>query len=199
MNSQQHIAAINGETPDLILLEIGRNKLESGDTKAILQRLRQLTGDRETVMSGKGRLCVMVGGYDNDPRALPQIAAYGNYMRALMDEWPYFGWFSTMNEDFPVELIGAMDAAEQPDSSFMNIILANGCATVDTMNMHNIAAEVSREGWSPIELKRDRLTANVKRLFDGLLVLGAQHTLPMDIVSQRMKAIEQILQDRGII
>ena len=196
VNSDEPIAALNGESPELILLEIARERIEAGDPQVILRRLRQLTADRETVITSKGRLCLMIGGYDSDPRALPQIAAYGHYLRALINEWPYFGWFSALNVDFPDELIQALDAAEHPDRSVLNIILAGACTTVDvTQAMH----KTSSEQWTPIEMDRERVAANVESLFNGLLTLGAQHTLPMDLVSQRIKAIEQLMEDRGII
>ena len=196
VNSDEPIAALNGETPELILLEIGRNSIEAGNPQVTLRRLRQLTADRETVITGKGRLCLLIGGYDTDPRALPQIAAYGHYLRALINDWPDFGWFSALNKDFPEEVIQLLDVGQHPDSSFLNILLAGACTSVETPQGSH---QTPREGWTPIEMDRERVAANVGCLFNGLLALGAQHTLPMDLVSQRIRAIEQLLEDRGII
>ena len=48
-------------------------------------------------------------------------------------------------------------------------------------------------------MDREQVTANLGSLFNGLLALGGQHILPMNLVSQRIRAIEQLLEDRGII
>ena len=57
--------------PEVIFLEISRKKIEACDTTPVLERLRQLTADRDTVLAGKGRLFLLIGGYDNDARAAP--------------------------------------------------------------------------------------------------------------------------------
>jgi hypothetical protein len=194
--SDAPIAALDGETPELILLEIGRHKIESSDTRVILTRLRQLTADRDTVMSSKGALCVMVAGYDNDPRALPQIAEYCVYMSALISAWPYFGWFCALSIDYPQEVMQSIEAASRPDSLLMNILLANACSPVDPPSVRGHAPH---NGWTPVELIRDRMAANVERLFNGLIELGERHTIPMTSVQERITAIEQLLEDRGII
>ena len=193
VDSAAPIAALDGEMPELIGLEIARTTIESGDTGAVLRRLRQLTADRTTVLAGKGRLLLVIGGYDDDPRHLALVPEYANYMQKLMREWPYFGWFCGLNGDFPAELIVEVAPEHLPDGAFFNLLLVNACTGVaprlDTPSL----------GWSPIEVLNEKIRDNLSTILAGLGKLGEDNDIPEAIVVERMQAIEQMLQDRGVL
>ena len=183
------IAAINGEMPELIFLEISRKKIEACDTTNLLLRLHQLTADRDTVLAGKGRLVLMVGGYDGDVRALPQIAEYSAFMRVLVEAWPYFGWFCTLDNDFPTEFSAMVLPHEWPGGAFINVVLANSCESVT--DSQTVKGSANAASTTALSVDRAGIAETVEHLLEGVSVLGEDHHIPESDVKQRIHDIEQ--------
>lgn len=194
--SDAPIAAVDGEVPEVIFLEISRKKIEACDTTPVLERLRQLTADRDTVLAGKGRLFLLIGGYDNDARALPQIAEYGAFMSVLIDAWPYFGWFCALDGDFPADMCAMMLPHERPGGAFVNVVLASNC--------ERVASDTTEKGSSnaatvtALSVDRAGIAATLDRLFEGTFELGDDHHIPESTVKGRIQDIRHQLDESGL-
>ena len=195
--SDAPIAAVDGEMPELIFLEISRKKIEACDTKAVLERLHQLTADRDTVLAGKGRLFLLIGGYDSDVRALPQVAQYSAFMSALIDAWPYFGWFCALDSDFPAEFSKMMLPHERPGGAFVNVVLANHCDSVANSSTEKGSANAASV--TALSVDRAGIAATVDRLFEGIFELGEDHHVPESTVKGRIQDIGQQLDECGLL
>lgn len=80
--------------PALVVLEITRSEIERCHVASALERLHVLTDTAENARRYKGSLTFVVGGYDQDPRELPQIPEVVAYFRALASAWPHWLWFT---------------------------------------------------------------------------------------------------------
>ena len=77
----------------LIVLDITRHEIESGTIASALERLHVLTDSAENVRRYRESLVFQVGGYDDDPRELPEIPEVRAFFRRLAAEWPHWLWF----------------------------------------------------------------------------------------------------------
>lgn len=77
----------------LIVLDITRHEIESGNIASVLERLHVLTDSAENVRRYREALVFQVGGYDSDPRELPEIPEVRAFFRSLASEWPHWLWF----------------------------------------------------------------------------------------------------------
>jgi hypothetical protein len=196
LKGNEPIAALHGEVPDLIFLEISRDMIEAGAVNDVLLRLRQLSADRETVLTSRGRLLVCVGGYDGDPRGLPQIAQYGVYLQKLIDAWPYFGWFCALNVDFSDEQLDAISEGTRPDNVFLSILLSNAFTPVAA---NETAAHGAQNGTTPLDVNRDQLLNNALKLADSIAGLCRRHDIPALVGEQRCDSIAHLLRKRNLL
>lgn len=77
----------------LIVLDITRHEIESGNIASALERLHILTDSAENVRRYRESLVFQVGGYDDDPRELPEITEARMFFGRLTAEWPHWLWF----------------------------------------------------------------------------------------------------------
>lgn len=77
----------------MVVLDISRREIESGNISSTLDRLLVLSDTREAAYLYRESLLFQVGGYDNDPRELPEIPAVRAFFAKLADEWPHWLWF----------------------------------------------------------------------------------------------------------
>jgi len=77
----------------LIVLDIIRHEIESGNIASVLERLHVLTDSAENVRRYRQALVFRIGGYDDDPRELPEIAEARAFFRRLTSQWPHWLWF----------------------------------------------------------------------------------------------------------
>ena len=77
----------------LIVLDITRHEIESGNIASVLERLHVLTDSAENVRRYRESLVFQIGGYDDDPRELPEIPEGRAFFRRLAAEWPHWLWF----------------------------------------------------------------------------------------------------------
>ncbi|WP_303785287.1 chlororespiratory reduction 6 domain-containing protein [Azovibrio restrictus] len=83
----------NNSEPALIVLDITRREIESGNIASALERLHVLTDSAESVRRYRESLVFQIGGYDSDPRELPDIPEVRAFFRRLAAEWPHWMWF----------------------------------------------------------------------------------------------------------
>ncbi len=77
----------------LVILELSRREIDSGNIAGALERLHVLTDSAENVLRYKASLIFQVTGYDADSRELPEIPAVRQFFQALVAEWPHWFWF----------------------------------------------------------------------------------------------------------
>lgn len=77
----------------LIVLDITRHEIESGNIASMLERLHVLTDSAENVRRYREALVFQIAGYDSDPRELPEIPEVRAFLRHLAAEWPHWIWF----------------------------------------------------------------------------------------------------------
>lgn len=81
------------ERSALVVLDISRREVESGNIASALERLLVMGDTREAVYRYRDSLLIQVRGYDNDPRELPEIPEVRAFFARLAQEWPDWLWF----------------------------------------------------------------------------------------------------------
>lgn len=79
--------------PALIVLMISHSEINTGNIASVLERLHVLTDSAENIHRYRESLVFQVGGYDADPRELPEIPEVRAFFRRLVAEWPHWLWF----------------------------------------------------------------------------------------------------------
>jgi len=87
------LAEIPTDGHELIALHISRGEIEAGYLAHTLDVLHVLVENVDNVRRYRDSLMFFVGGYDQDPRALPEIPEVRAYFQALVREWPHWLWF----------------------------------------------------------------------------------------------------------
>jgi len=105
------IAALDGETPDLLPVLISRESVGAMAYEPLLGRLRGLSAELETVLRMRGRVVLTVHGYDDDPRPLSVIPEFQRFAVGMLERWPEMAWYPLLLDDLPDGL-----TAESPDS-----------------------------------------------------------------------------------
>lgn len=77
----------------LIVFDITRHEIESGNIASVLERLHVLTDSAENVRRYRESLVFQIGSYDSDQRELPEIPEVRAFFRRLAAEWPHWLWF----------------------------------------------------------------------------------------------------------
>lgn len=80
---------------DPVYFVISRQQVETFELESSLDFLRSLvpTKHPEHAWAYKGRLSLVISGYDTDPRELFEIPAVCRYLRELDKEWPFWLFF----------------------------------------------------------------------------------------------------------
>lgn len=81
----------------LLVLDISRQEIESGNVASALERLMVMSDSREVAYRYKESLLFQVGGYDGDRRELPEIPEVRAFFTRLVQEWPHWLWFLHRN------------------------------------------------------------------------------------------------------
>ena len=83
----------------VILIIFSKKNVEAGLTGDALDRLRNLSDNRDFVIRFAGKMMFAFEGYDDDPREICQIPQCVKFMRDVEGEWPYFFWFLDKKSD----------------------------------------------------------------------------------------------------
>ena len=197
VGSAETVAALDGEVPGLLLVEITRQSIELRETAPALRILAPLVADRETVLRMRGRVQLCVSGYDSDARALVQILEFQAYAATFNAAWPYLAWFTVLAPDIAEhmpEVLGEV-ATLATDGALMPWLLA---ASSDAL------PPVASERAQPNERKalgvnRARLAETVGLYMRGILNLADTHQLHHGLVTARLHAFEDTLERTGVI
>lgn len=87
---------------------ITRQQIEVEDLESSLGFLRSLvsTDDPQRIWSHKGRLSLVISGYDADPRELFEIPEVCRYLRSIDEHWPF--WLFFLNQvDESIKVVAA--------------------------------------------------------------------------------------------
>jgi hypothetical protein len=87
------LSELPAEGEELVVLEIQRHEIESGNMARVLDSLHVMTDTVENVRRYRERLIFTVNGYEDDPRELPEIPEVRAYIKALVQAWPHWIWF----------------------------------------------------------------------------------------------------------
>lgn len=71
MNSLDH--ELDNNEHSMIVITVARQSVEEGDISFFLKKLQAFTATPKRIRANKEKLCVMVEGYDSDPRELFEI------------------------------------------------------------------------------------------------------------------------------
>ncbi len=77
----------------LLVLEISKREIETGNIASALERLHAIAESRETALRYQECLVIQVVGYDTDPRELAEIPEVRAFFARLAKEWPHWMWF----------------------------------------------------------------------------------------------------------
>lgn len=83
----------------VILIIFSKQNVDAGLTGDALDRLRNLSDNRDFVIRFAGKMMFAFEGFDQDPREICQIPECVKFMRAVEQEWPYFFWFLEKQSD----------------------------------------------------------------------------------------------------
>lgn len=79
--------------PALLILDITKKDIRSGNIASVLERLHVLTDTPGSVVRYRESLVFQVGGYDSDRRELPEVAEVRAFFKQLTSAWPHWPWF----------------------------------------------------------------------------------------------------------
>ena len=84
----------------IVVVAVSReSSIVPGDNRPILEALRRIASSKEDCLRYAGTLSIVITGYEDDPRELPQIAEVRAWFRKLDCSWPYWGWFLNKYDD----------------------------------------------------------------------------------------------------
>ena len=84
----------------IVIVAVSReSSIATGDNRSILDALRQISSSKEDCLRYAGTLSIVITGYEDDPRELPQIPEVRAWFRNLNGSWPYWGWFLNKLDD----------------------------------------------------------------------------------------------------
>ncbi len=82
-----------------VVLMISRRQVEQHDLASVLDSLKIFTASREDAWKYRGQMTLVVSGYDDDPRELVDMAEVRSLLVALVEQWPYWGFFMNQVDD----------------------------------------------------------------------------------------------------
>ena len=78
---------------------ISRRQVEEHDIESVLLELKPFLATREDAWLYRGQMSLVVDGYNSDPRELVDIPEVRALLRALYEQWPYWGYFFNQVDD----------------------------------------------------------------------------------------------------
>ena len=196
VGSAETVAALDGEVPGLLLVEITRQSIELREIEPALRILSPLVADRETVLRMRGRVQLCVSGYDSDARALAQVLEFQAYAAAFNAAWPYLAWFTVLPPDIAEHMpeVSGEVATQATDDALMPWLIA---ASSDALPP--VTSECARPNErTALGVDRARLAETVGLFMRGILILADTHQLHHGLVTARLQAFEETLERTGV-
>lgn len=79
--------------PAVLVLDLTRREIESGNVASALERLMVMADTREAALRYRESLLIQVTGYEADRRELPEIPEVRAFFARLTREFPHWLWF----------------------------------------------------------------------------------------------------------
>jgi hypothetical protein len=77
----------------IVVLELSRREIETGNIASALERLMVMTDTKENALRFQECLLINVTGYDDDSRELAEVPEVRRFMGDLIQQWPHWMWF----------------------------------------------------------------------------------------------------------
>lgn len=154
---------------DPVVFVITRQQIEAEDAEISLEFLRSLvpTDNPQRIWSHKGRLSLVISGYDADPRELFEIPEVRRYLRSIDEHWPF--WLFFLNQvDESIKVVAACLAS--------TVEVAPGMAHIDPAGLQRFmeraftAVNFIFETCGFPESENEALSRGVEQLFSNSLV-----------------------------
>ena len=154
---------------DPVVFVISRQQVEALALDEPLGFLHSLvpTAHPDHAWAYKGRLSLVIAGYDTDPRELFEIPEVCRYLRALDEQWPFWLFFFNQVDD-SIKLIALCLAS--------SIEVVPGAAHIDPNGLRRfmerafIAVNYLFESYGFPESENEALSMEVSRLFANSLI-----------------------------
>lgn len=152
-----------------VVFVISRQQVEALDLDESLDFLHSLvpTAHPHHAWAYKGRLSLVISGYDADPRELFEIPEVCRYLRALDEQWPFWLFFFNQVDD-SIKLIALCLAS--------SIEIVPGAAHIDPDGLRGFmergftAVNYLFESYGFPESENEALSMEVSRLFANSLI-----------------------------
>lgn len=154
---------------DPVVFVITRQQIEAEDLESSLEFLRSLvpSDNPQRIWSHKGRLSLVISGYDADPRELFEIPEVRRYLRSIDERWPF--WLFFLNQvDESIKVVAACLAS--------TVEVAPGLAHIDPVGLQRFmerafsAVNFIFETCGFPESENEALSRGVEQLFSNSLV-----------------------------
>lgn len=154
---------------DPVIFVITRQQIEAEDLESSLEFLRSLvpSDNPQRIWSLKGRLSLVISGYDADPRELFEIPEVRRYLRSIDEHWPF--WLFFLNQvDESIKVVAACLAS--------TVEVAPGLAHIDPAGLQRFmerafsAVNFIFETCGFPESENEVLSRGVEQLFSNSLV-----------------------------
>lgn len=154
---------------DPVIFVITRQQIEAEDLESSLEFLRSLvpSDNPQRIWSHKGRLSLVISGYDADPRELFEIPEVRRYLRSIDEHWPF--WLFFLNQaDESIKVVAACLASTEE--------VAPGLAHIDPAGLQRFmerafsAVNFIFETCGFPESENEILSRGVEQLFSNSLV-----------------------------
>lgn len=154
---------------DPVVFVISRQQVEELDLDESLDFLHSLvsTAHPDHAWAYKGRLSLVISGYDTDPRELFEIPEVCRYLRALDEQWPFWLFFFNQVDD-SIKLIALCLAS--------SIEIVPGAAHIDPDGLRRFmeraftAVNYLFESYGFPDSENEALSMEVSRLFANSLI-----------------------------
>lgn len=154
---------------DPVVFVITRQQIEAEDMESSLEFLRSLvpTDNPQRIWSHKGRLSLVISGYDADPRELFEIPEVRRYLRSIDEHWPFWLFFLNQVDD-SIKVVAACLAS--------TVEVAPGLAHIDPAGLQRFmerafsAVNFIFETCGFPESENEALSRGVEQLFSNSLV-----------------------------
>lgn len=154
---------------DPVVFVISRQQVEALDLDEPLEFLHSLvpTAHPHHAWAYKGRLSLVIAGYETDPRELFEIPEVCQYLRALDEQWPFWLFFFNQVDD-SIKLIALCLAS--------SIEVVPGAAHIDPDGLRRFpergftAVNYLFESYGFPETENEALSTELSRLFANSLI-----------------------------
>ena len=93
------LAHLSPAKDELVVIEISRAAVDSGDPRLTLEKLQWLSASRESCLQWEGKLTFYFAGWGHDPRETAEIPEIRAFFQAVTAQWPHWLHFCEKVDD----------------------------------------------------------------------------------------------------